>query len=66
MRELLRQFHYEKSEALSPLPQIFSANGFHTSPNHQIAKSYLAAASIGAPSMPVGGVSTSWSVGIVP
>jgi hypothetical protein len=66
MRELLRQFHYEKSEALSPLPQIFSANGSHTSPNHQIAKSYLAAASIGAPALPVGGVSKIESMGIVP
>ena len=66
MRELLRQFHYEKSKAFSPLPQIFSANGSHTSPNRQIAKSYLAAASIGAPSLPVGGVSKIGNVGIVP
>ncbi len=66
MRELLRQFHYEKGEALSPLPQIFHANGSHTSPNHQIGKSYLAIASIGATSLPVGGVSTSGSAGIVP
>jgi hypothetical protein len=65
MRELLRQFHYEKGEALSSLPQIFRANGSHTSPNHQIAKSYLAVASIGAPSLPVGVVSKSGSAGIV-
>jgi hypothetical protein len=66
MRELLRQFHYEKGEALSPLPQIFSANGSHTSPNHQIAKSYLAVACVSAPSLPAGGVGKRGSVDILP
>jgi hypothetical protein len=47
MRELLRQSHDEKGEALGPLPQIFSSNDSHTSPNRQIAKSYLPVDGVG-------------------